>query len=97
MAQEIPNTLTDYKILSPAINIFKAIPIKHKKIKKVDTKLIKLCVAKGIIFTPEVFSNYTEEELKKINYYLKTLFLCLHFKQRDISSRLLLSPILLEF
>lgn len=48
------------------IKLFKALPILYKEKKEPSHSLLKATVPRGFIFSPEVISNYSEQELLKI-------------------------------
>jgi len=45
------------------LRLFKALPIKDKETAKASESLLKKTVQKGFVFSPEVISNYSENEL----------------------------------
>jgi len=53
--------------MKATINLFKAVPIEKKGVKKeASENLLKRTVSCGFVFAPEVVANYTEKELFKI-------------------------------
>jgi len=56
------------------LKLFKAVEIQNKEKEEIDDEILKLTIAKGFIFAPEVIANYSKKELleliKKININL---------------------------